>query len=98
MRLGFVEVNETVRREGYPDRIVYAVTETGREAARDWLREMLRSTGGEYPEFIAAISVVMGLEPDDARAQLEERETRLAAELAETESLFEHLPPRLPRL
>src|SRR6516162_4937444 len=45
MRLGLVEVQETVRREGYPDRVVYAITDAGREAAREWLREMLRSTG-----------------------------------------------------
>src|SRR6266536_1678083 len=35
MRLGLVEVQETVRSEGYPDRIVYAITDAGREAARD---------------------------------------------------------------
>src|SRR4029077_17125781 len=33
-RLGLVEVHETVRGEGYPDRIVYAITDAGREAAR----------------------------------------------------------------
>ena len=58
---------------------------------------MLRTTGGEYPEFIAAVSVLFGLEPDDARAQLEQRAERLAAELAETEAqLAEN--PGLPRL
>src|SRR5882762_7472190 len=71
IRLGLVEVHETVRSEGYPDRIVYAITDAGREAARDWLREMLRSTSGEFPDFIAAVSILFGLAPDDARAQLE---------------------------
>ena len=78
-RLGLVEVHETVRREGYPDRVVYAITDAGREAAREWLREMLRTTGGEYPEFIAAVSILFGLEPDDARAQLEQRAEGLAS-------------------
>src|SRR5262249_12539682 len=73
MRLGLVEVHETVRREGYPDRVVYAITDAGREAAREWLREMLRSTGNEYPDFIAAVSILFGLDPEDARAQLEQR-------------------------
>ena len=82
-RLGLVEVQETVRREGYPDRVVYAITDAGREAAREWLREMLRTTGGEYPEFIAAVSILFGLAPDDARAQLEQRAESLAAELAD---------------
>src|SRR6266536_6428680 len=54
MRLGLVEVQETVRSEGYPDRIVYAITERGRETAREWLREMLTSTGRGFPESSAA--------------------------------------------
>ena len=77
-RLGLVEVHQTVRGEGYPDRIVYAITDAGREAARAWLREMLSETAGEYPDFIAAVSILFGLEPDDARAQLEHRAAQLA--------------------
>jgi DNA-binding PadR family transcriptional regulator len=96
-RLGLVEVRETVRTEAHPDRIVYAITATGREAAREWLSEMLSSTGGEFPEFIAAVSILFGLPPEDARRQLELRADRLAAELAETESELRGYP-ELPRL
>jgi DNA-binding PadR family transcriptional regulator len=77
MRLGLVEVHETVRQEGYPERIVYAITDEGREAAREWLREMLRSTDDAFPEFIAALSILFALAPEDARAQLEQRAERL---------------------
>ena len=98
VRHGLVEVSETVRVEGYPDRILYAITDAGREVAREWLREMLRTVGGEYPEFIAAVSILFGLPPDDARAQLEERERRLAAELADTEAALAGPPAGLPRL
>jgi DNA-binding PadR family transcriptional regulator len=98
VRLGLVEVQETVRDERRPERVVYAITDVGREAARDWLREMLRSTGGEYPEFIAAVSVLFGLAPDDARAQLQARAAELAAQLAETEAELAGAPPGLPRL
>src|SRR5690348_3765810 len=45
-RLGLVEVSATVRQEGYPDRVVYAITEPGREVAREWLHEMLSDVGG----------------------------------------------------
>ena len=51
-RHGLVEVSQTTRVEGYPDRVEYAITDAGREVARQWLREMLRGTEGEYPEFI----------------------------------------------
>jgi DNA-binding PadR family transcriptional regulator len=97
VRLGLVEVRETVRTEGHPDRILYALTDAGRETATEWLREMLRTTGAEYPEFIAAVSLLFGLPPDDARAQLEARAERLAAALADADAeLAAH--PELPRL
>jgi len=98
MRLGLVEVSETVRIAGYPDRIVYAITDAGREAAREWLRAMLRDTGEEFPEFVAAVSLVFALSPDDAREQLEQRERRLTGELAESEAAMTDVPPGLPRL
>ena len=66
-RHGLVEVYETRREEGYPDRVVYAITDAGREVARQWLREMLHNTEGEYPEFIAALSILFGLPPDEAQ-------------------------------
>jgi DNA-binding PadR family transcriptional regulator len=96
-RLGLVEVRETVRTETHPERIVYGITDAGRETAREWLREMLRTTGGEFPEFIAAVSILFGLEPEDAREQLELRAERLEAELADAESELAGFPD-LPRL
>jgi DNA-binding PadR family transcriptional regulator len=98
MRLGLVEVAETVKVPGYPDRIVYAITDSGRTVAREWLREMLRDTGEEFPEFVAAVSLLFALAPDDAREQLEQRERRLAAELSESEAAMAEAPPGLPRL
>jgi DNA-binding PadR family transcriptional regulator len=96
-RLGLVEVQQTVRSEGYPDRIVYAITVAGRETARDWLQEMLAETTGEYPDFIAAVSILFGLEPDDARTQLEHRAAQLAETLADTDAQLQDNPD-LPRL
>lgn len=97
-RLGLVEVSATVRQEGYPDRVVYAITEAGRLVAREWLREMLSETGGQYPEFIVALSILFALPVEEAREQLELRAERLAAQLAETERVLESAPPGLPRL
>jgi DNA-binding PadR family transcriptional regulator len=97
-RLGLVEVAETVRQEGYPDRVVYAITEAGRETAREWLREMLSDTGGQYPEFIAALSLLFGLPVEEARAQLALRAERVATQLAEAEQSLNEAPPGLPRL
>jgi DNA-binding PadR family transcriptional regulator len=98
VRDGLVEVAHTERAEGYPDRVVYAVTEAGREKAREWLREMLRTTHNDYPDFIAALSILFVLPPDEARGDLELRAERLAAELADIDAVFADAPEGLPRL
>jgi DNA-binding PadR family transcriptional regulator len=97
VRLGLVEVQETVRTDGHPDRIVYAITDEGREVAERWLREMLRTTGNEFPEFIVAVSMFFALSPEDARQELETRAAGIAAELAEVESMLAGAGP-VPRL
>jgi DNA-binding PadR family transcriptional regulator len=98
VRNGLVEVSEIERSEGYPDRTVYAITDAGREVAREWLREMLSSTEDEYPEFIVALSILFGLPPDEAQAELELRVDRLGATLVATESGLADAPAELPRL
>jgi DNA-binding PadR family transcriptional regulator len=97
-RHGLVEVFETRRVEGYPDRVVYAITDAGREIARQWLRDMLNNTEGQYPEFIAALSVLFGLAPEDARAELELRADKLQAALDATEQGLAAADTGLPRL
>ena len=97
-RFGLVEVVATVSSSAYPDRVEYAITERGREVAREWLREMLSSTGEEFPEFIAALSVLFALEPDDAQTELERREQKLADQLAATTGELARAPAGLPRL
>jgi hypothetical protein len=59
---------------------------------------MLSSTRGEYPEFIAGVSMMFALPPEDARAQLELRAQRLEAQLADTDRAMAEVLPGLPRL
>jgi hypothetical protein len=58
---------------------------------------MLVETGAEYPEFIAALSMVFTLAPDQVLPLLEERTERLTAELNEAEDMLS-ADPDLPRL
>jgi DNA-binding PadR family transcriptional regulator len=97
VRHGLVEVHQTLRFEARPERTVYALTPAGREAAQEWLREMLRSTGGEFPDFLAAVSILFGLAPEDARAQLSVRAEAIRADLETAESQL-RTNPMLPRL
>ena len=57
---------------------------------------MLTDTGSDHPD-LAAVSILFGLEPDDARAQLEHRAAQLAERLADTNAQL-HGNPDLPRL
>ena len=97
-RHGLVEVAETERVEGYPDRTVYAITPAGRDTADEWLREMLHSTDQQYPEFIAALSIMFVLAPEQAMAELELRADGLAVALDDAESAIADAPAGLPRL
>ena len=83
---GLIKIKETVRDSNLPDRTVYAVTDAGRQAAREWLHASVSETGGEYPEFLAAVSMLFALPPDEARGLLEKRAKLLAADLAEAEA------------
>jgi DNA-binding PadR family transcriptional regulator len=82
LRLGLIAVSETIRGDRHPDRIVYAITDQGRETAREWLRETLRGVGTEYPDFPAGVSVLTLLTPMEVRTELEARVRRLAGTLA----------------
>jgi DNA-binding PadR family transcriptional regulator len=97
-RHGLVEWFATGRADRYPDRVVYEITDAGREVARQWLREMLHTTEGEYPEFIAALSILFGLAPEDARAELELRAEKLQAALDATVQDLAAADKGLPRL
>ena len=94
---GLVDVQERVRDSSQPDRTVYAITDLGRQTAREWLQEMLLETGGEFPEFIAALSILFVLSPEEVLDLLEARAERLTADLAQAEQELA-ANPGLPRL
>jgi DNA-binding PadR family transcriptional regulator len=94
---GLVEVREKVRDGNQPDRTVYEITDRGRQTARVWLQEMLLETGVEYPEFIAAVSMVFVLATAEVLDLLDGRAARLEADLALAEQELAAYPD-LPRL
>src|SRR5260221_10253262 len=54
---GLIAVRGVSRQEGFPERTVYELTDTGRHTALNWLREMLSTPAQEFPEFPAAVSL-----------------------------------------
>ncbi|WP_369368469.1 PadR family transcriptional regulator [Streptomyces sp. CG4] len=89
LEAGLIAVRETSRDQQYPERTVYEVTDTGRTATREWLREMLVAPRAEYPEFPAALSFTMMLLPQEVAADLSARAGQVRARLAELEAAAE---------
>jgi DNA-binding PadR family transcriptional regulator len=76
-REGLIAVKETVREGRRPERTIYAITPTGLERMRAWLRELLGTPVKEYPQFEAALSLLPAVPPAEAVALLEGRSRRL---------------------
>jgi DNA-binding PadR family transcriptional regulator len=83
---GLIAIRQTERDQQYPERTVYELTETGRQATQDWLTDMLARPRNEYPQFPAALSFIMLLSPAEAAVVLERRATALRSQLAGLEA------------
>jgi DNA-binding PadR family transcriptional regulator len=88
-RAGFIVEQETSRAGQRPERTVYALTDDGRREMRDWLRELVEEPAHEYPQFVAALSLIAALPPDDVVQLLHNRLGRLAAQRAEIRDLID---------
>jgi DNA-binding PadR family transcriptional regulator len=95
---GLIAVRQTERDQQYPERTVYELTDAGREAARAWLADMLAAPRNEFPQFPAALSFAMLLEPAEALAVLERRAAVLRESLAGLVGDLESYSPVLPRV
>lgn len=93
-RAGLIVARGTSREERRPERTVYEVTEAGRRTLQSWMRTVLSTPAREFPDFPAALSLVAGIDPDEARALLDARVQALQIRLAELETPV----PNLPRL
>ncbi|MEU0566059.1 PadR family transcriptional regulator [Nonomuraea sp. NPDC005983] len=97
LRLGLIAVEGVGRDGARPERVVYAITEAGLATARTWIREMLSTVGGEFPEFPVALSFLIMLPPPEALAELEARLAAVEAELADVRAAVDQSAD-LPRI
>jgi DNA-binding PadR family transcriptional regulator len=91
-RAGLIEVRETTRDEGRPERTVYEATEEGRRTLRRWLETLLSTPQRDFPDFPAALALAAVLEPDDVRRHLEARADALRQRLAESDTSGYQIP------
>ena len=76
-RAGFIEEVESQREGNRPERTVYALTGAGRVEQREWMRDLVEEPQHEHPRFVAALSLIAALHPDDVVELLTKRLTRL---------------------
>ncbi|GAA4531543.1 MULTISPECIES: PadR family transcriptional regulator [Nonomuraea] len=88
-RAGLIVEVGTSRQGQLPERTVYGLTDEGRRELRDWLSELVEQPKHEYPGFVAALSLIGALPPDQVVELLRRRLERLAAQRAEIAALIE---------
>jgi len=88
-KAGFVAAQGTSRAGQRPERTVYAISAAGRQELHDWLRELVEEPQHEYPSFVAALSLIGALPPDEAVELLRRRLERLAQQRAEIRVLID---------
>jgi DNA-binding PadR family transcriptional regulator len=87
-KAGLVEAQETVREGRRPERTIYAITDAGRDEHDQWLSELLSTPVREYHSLETALSLILGMSPDDAVRLLDERAANLETELDRTDVLL----------
>jgi DNA-binding PadR family transcriptional regulator len=96
---GLIEPKETGRAGRLPERTIYKLTDTGRIEIDDWLAELLSTPTIEYPQFVAGLSFLAALPPEQVAELLKVRLTHLTLEEAQAAAIREAVQKRgLPRL
>ena len=98
-RRGLIEAKETERAGRLPERTVYDLTDAGRIEVNDWLADLISTPTTEYPQFVAALSFLPALPPEQVVDLLKERFQHLTIEEAHATATRELVQKhRLPRL
>jgi len=76
-RSGYLEPIGVTRQGARPERTVYQITDAGRDELVAWTRELIGQPEAEHTRFIAGLSVLAVLTPDDVTDLLRRRLERL---------------------
>ena len=79
---GFIKATGTVREGKRPERTVYEITDDGTREMNEWMTELISVPSKEYPAFMAGLSFIPSLPPDEALDALRARREALKVKLA----------------
>lgn len=96
-RSGYVETIGVTRQGARPERTVYQITDAGRDELVAWTRELIAEPEAEHTRFIAGLSVLSVLTPQDAAELLRHRLRRLTESIATLRAELEQIAD-VPRL
>ena len=72
-RRGLVTASSRRRSGRRPERTVYEITDLGAREATDWLTDLLAIPQKEFPQFMAGLSFLPALPPEEVAAALRDR-------------------------
>ena len=96
-RNGFIEPIGVTRQGARPERTVYQITDAGRDELTAWTRELIAEPATEHTRFVAGLSVLVVLPPDDVVDLLRGRLQRLTESAARLRAEVEQAAD-VPRL
>lgn len=95
---GLIEVVETVRDGGRPERTVYQLTAAGEGRLRGWVKLLLAEPDANSTLFVPALSFAGCLPPATVVEALRVREAELARRTAALRDGLNAVPANLPRV
>jgi DNA-binding PadR family transcriptional regulator len=80
---GLIKAGLTVREGNRPERTIYEITDEGSREMIDWLTDIIGVPAKEYPQFLAGLSFIPALTPEEALAAFRMRANTLELQLAQ---------------
>lgn len=97
-KAGFLEVVGSERDGARPERVIYRITGAGRAELVDWTRELIAEPEPERGRYIAGLSILAVLPPDEVAELLGRRLAVLTEQIARVRTELTELSATLPRL
>jgi DNA-binding PadR family transcriptional regulator len=88
-RNGYLETIGVTRQGARPERTVYQITDAGRDELIAWTRQLIAEPEAEHTRFVAGLSVLAVLSPQDVVELLRRRLERLTQAVDSLTALFE---------
>ncbi|MFE3445241.1 PadR family transcriptional regulator [Nocardia sp. NPDC059180] len=97
-KAGFLEIVGSEREGARPERVIYQITDAGRAELIDWTRELIAEPQPEQGQYVAGLSILAALSPDEVIELLGHRLAALDEQIATVRAEFDATSGSLPRL